>query len=322
MKMLYKMGRLLEHWKKPVTCVGISFVVFCAVAFSCYGAEPEPEPMPEAEAGMLSGEGMLSPSSEVSKSSVFGQATVVEMKTDEKLQTLLTQLQSGLPTGNGSWSVYVCDLINESEGMINDHSMQAASLIKLYIMGAVYENYSSLTQQYGQETVDSYLYSMITVSDNDAANALVSYLGGGDSSWGMSIVNSYCVDHGYSNTSMGRLLLQSTEFGDNYTSVSDCGHFMKMVYDGNSPENPYADDMLSLLSAQTRRHKIPAQIPADVITANKTGELADVENDAGIIYDADNDLIIVFMSEELSEVGAAQSTIASLSRQIYDYYNG
>ena len=62
-------------------------------------------------------------------------------------------------------------------------------------------------------------------------------------------------------------------------------------------------------------------MPADVKVANKTGELSNVENDAGIIYDSLNDLVIVFMSENLSEVGSAQSSIASLSRQIYDYYN-
>ena len=79
--------------------------------------------------------------------------------------------------------------------------------------------------------------------------------------------------------------------------------------------------MLSLLAAQTRRNKIPAQMPAGVAVANKTGELSDVENDAAIIYNTSNDLVIVFMSEYLSEAGSAQNTIASLSRMIYDYYN-
>lgn len=62
-------------------------------------------------------------------------------------------------------------------------------------------------------------------------------------------------------------------------------------------------------------------MPAGVSVANKTGELGDVENDAGIIYNVSNELIIVFMSENLTEAGSAQSTIASLSRQIYDFYN-
>ena len=76
-----------------------------------------------------------------------------------------------------------------------------------------------------------------------------------------------------------------------------------------------------VIAAQTRRNKIPAQMPAGVSIANKTGELSDVENDAGIIYNSSNDLIIVFMSENVLQPGTAQSTIASLSRQIYDSYS-
>ena len=81
-----------------------------------------------------------------------------------------------------------------------------------------------------------------------------------------------------------------------------------------------ATAMFKLLAAQERRNKIPAQMPSGVSVANKTGELADVENDAGILYYSNHDLVIVFMSENLSEAGSAQNTIASLSRQIYDYY--
>ena len=79
--------------------------------------------------------------------------------------------------------------------------------------------------------------------------------------------------------------------------------------------------MFELLAGQQRRNKIPAQMPAGVSVANKTGELSNVENDAGIIYNTSNDVVIVFMSEGLGEAGAAQSSISSLSRQIYDYYN-
>src|SRR5699024_9125447 len=127
--------------------------------------------------------------------------------------------------------------------------------------------------------------------------------------------------NGYNDTHMGRLLLHSNEFDDNYTSVMDCGNFLKRVYQGRREGDSVASAQFQLLAAQTRRNKIPAQMPADVSVANKTGELGDVENDAGIIYNVSNELIIVFMSENLTEVGSAQSTIASLSRQIYDFYN-
>lgn len=278
------------------------------------------EPAPEETASIQEGQGTLSPPSESGGGSVFGSSASSETAgTDEKLQGVLSNL--ALPAGNGTWSVYVCDLANNTEGAIQDARMQAASLIKLYIMGAVYENYDSIIAQYGQSSVDSNLYSMITVSDNDAANTLVSYLGGGDSSAGMTVVNDFCSEKGYSSTHMGRLLLASNQYDDNYTSVSDCGHFLKEVYEGSKESDAHAQAEFDLLAAQTRRNKIPAQMPAGVSIANKTGELSDVENDAGIIYNSSNDLIIVFMSENVSQPGTAQSTIASLSRQIYDSYS-
>ena len=255
-------------------------------------------------------------------------SSAFDNKSDEKMDTLVTQIQSQLPGANGSWSVYICDLAGGSEATINDSPMQAASLIKLFIMGAVYENYDSLSQQYGSATLDSYLTPMITVSDNDAANSLVSCLGGGDSTAGMQKVNSFCQSHGYTNTSMGRLLLASNEFGDNYTSAYDCGKFLKEIYQicsgtTQTPSLLHAEEMYSLLKQQQRTNKIPAALPEGVSVANKTGELSDVENDAGILYNAQggNDLVIVFLSQNLSSPGEAQNTIAQLSRSIYLYYN-
>lgn len=255
-------------------------------------------------------------------------SSAFDNKSDEKMDTLVTQIQSQLPGANGSWSVYICDLAGGSEATINDSPMQAASLIKLFIMGAVYENYDSLSQQYGSATLDSYLTPMITVSDNDAANSLVSCLGSGDSTTGMQKVNSFCQSHGYTNTSMGRLLLASNEFGDNYTSAYDCGKFLKEIYQicsgtTQTPSLLHAEEMYSLLKQQQRTNKIPAALPEGVSVANKTGELSDVENDAGILYNAQggNDLVIVFLSQNLSSPGEAQNTIAQLSRSIYLYYN-
>ena len=245
--------------------------------------------------------------------------SVFDNKADQTMEDLLAQIRLALPVSNGSWSVYICDLSGGSEGTIHDFSMQAASLIKLYIMGAVYENYDSLTQQYGAQTIDGYLLPMITVSDNDAANSLVSCLGGGDSSAGMEKVNSFCTEHGYN----------STEFGDNYTSAYDCGKFLKEIYQScadtsSDPILAHAEDMYALLKQQQRSNKIPADLPEGVKVANKTGELSNVENDAGILYDTNsgNDLVICFLSENLTDTAAAQSTIAQLSRTIYLTYNG
>ena len=71
---------------------------------------------------------------------------------DESLDNLLSQLEPLLPQNNGTWSVYVCNLMKNTEGTIDDQQMQAASLIKLFIMGAVYENFDSLCDTYGADS--------------------------------------------------------------------------------------------------------------------------------------------------------------------------
>lgn len=272
-----------------------------------------PEPAPGSEQ-----EGTLSPSS----------GTTFTDNTDSSMDNLLNQVQSLLPTDNGTWSVYVCNLLKDSDGTINDTPMQAASLIKLYIMGAVYENYGTIAQSHNSEEIDSNISAMISVSDNDAANTLVNWLGNGNDAAGMAKVNNFCQEHGFTSTQMNRLLLAGKENGDNYTSVKDCGTFLKQIYqvvNGTLPSSTLtnADAMYFQLKTQQRKNKISAQLPEGVGTANKTGELDTVENDAAIIYDTAKgiDLVVCFMSQDLTDTGAAQSTIAADARAIYGYYN-
>ena len=246
------------------------------------------------------------------------------------LKTRLTELLSSY---EGLWSVYVKDLTEDKKFEINSQSLYSASLIKVFVMAQTYANMDAVLQNEAEKLkkdisdpavstkVNDLLWNMITVSDNDAANTLTTYLGGGDSAAGMQAVNSFCQAHGYDQTHMGRMLLASNENDDNYTSVGDCGHLLQEIYKQDTSGYTHAADMFNLLKAQTRCNKIPAQLPEGVKTANKTGELDNVENDAGIIYDSKNDVVIVFMSQNLSSAGSAQNTIATLSRTIYDYYN-
>ena len=112
------------------------------------------------------------------------------------------------------------------------------------------------------------------------------------------------------------------------TSANDCGRFLKEIYQtyNNTSSDgtlAHADAMYGLLKMQERRNKIPADMPEGVNVANKTGELDTVENDAGIVYNTAKgiDLVICFMSENLSDTGNAQAVIAQDSRMIYGYYN-
>lgn len=244
-------------------------------------------------------------------------ASVTETaKSSADMDRIENELAENLAVRAGTgevWSAAVTDLDTEDSCTVNNQSMQAASLIKLFIMGAVYDRYGSLTAAYGEDQIQSLLSDMITVSDNTAANTLTNYLGDGDDATGRGAVNEYCASNGYDSTTMGRMLLAPADNGDNMTSVSDCAEFLRKVYKG---ELPHAEEMLEHLKNQQRTHKIPAGLPEGVESANKTGELDTVENDAAIVF-ADTPYILCIMSENLSDVGAAQSNIAEISSDMY-----
>ena len=323
-----------------LTASGLGALTVNASVFSGDGQPAAEEPLPGD--GQLAGDGQLkapesAPSADDTDLEAQGQLSASHgdssgtfSKSNEigsAFPELMEQIQANLPQGNGTWACYVCNLADGGEDSFGNAKMQSASLIKLYIMGAVYEDkrYESLVSTYGEAKLNSLLNPMITVSSNEAANTLVSYLGGGDSTVGMSVVNSFAEGHGYTSTHMGRLLMAPNDKDDNYTSVEDCGKFLKEVYEGAAGKETklsHCKEMFDLLKQQTCVNKIPAQMPAGVKVANKTGELGTVENDAGIVYDTGkNDLVIVFMSENLTAVGHAQTAIAANSAAIYNYFN-
>ena len=247
-----------------------------------------------------------------------------EAKTENTQSPLWNEMEdhlyvtmSGDAGKSEEWSVAVCDPEKDEQILIHNAQMQAASLIKLYIMGAVYRDYDAMTEKYGQDRIESLLHSMIIVSDNSAANTLTSYLGGGDDAAGRAVVNDFCEKEGYKDSVMGRMLLAPADNGDNYTSVGDCMEFLKKVYN-NSYE--YSEKMLEHLKGQERKHKIPRGLPEGVASASKTGELGNVENDVAIVF-AERPYILCVMSGNLSDAGRAQNLITKISSEVYKMWN-
>lgn len=189
---------------------------------------------------------------------------------------------AGQLSGGGTWAVYVYGFESKRTAAVSSRSMQSASLIKLFVAGAVYEHKAAVESQdtIAGET-DSLLERMITVSDNEATNMLVKKLGNGNERAGIAAVNQFAAVRGYGNTHMGRLMLDFEASDDNYTSVEDCGKFLREVYNQNMTG---AANLLEFIKKQERTGKLPAGVPSGTVTANKTGELETVENDAAIIW--------------------------------------
>ena len=208
--------------------------------------------------------------------------------------------------------------------------MQSASVIKAFIMAAVYDKLiypdegTTVSSDY-ESTLKPLLTSMITVSDNDSANELVRKLGGGDFQTGAAIVNEFCQERNYTSTHLGREFLASDPTDDNYTSASDCCRLLSDIYNSSLVNAEASAEMLALLTSQTKTAKIPAGVPSGTATANKTGELADsgklcvVENYSANVFYKEHPYVLCLHSNNIQNNSSAQNTIKKISADVYTY---
>lgn len=261
---------------------------------------------------------------------------VVSGEATEKMNTLLEIIGEGFvypaEAQKEQWAVSVQDLKTGAEGDLNgDVKMASASVMKVFLMATIYDrvcypasedHHISFEESYDGE-LKQLITDMITVSDNTAANTLLERLGNGDATAGMAVVNEFCQENGYAQTSFGRKFLEAPTTGDNWTSANDCRNLLASIWQGTCVNAEASGKMLEYLKNQTRTGKIPAGISdPDAITANKTGELAGdygqyVENDIAVVEHGDHAYILCVLNEDLQDNGTAISRIQELSAQVY-----
>ena len=255
----------------------------------------------------------------------------------EPVNTVLTQVVSGREAMGEHWAVGYEDL--ESGEVCGYHDadvMQSASVVKLFIMGAVYrymcyppegEEPVPFGEEYEGQLRET-LNNMITVSDNDAANLLIDRLGGGDFKKGAELIGEFCKENGYVGTSIGRRFLESNPTGDNYTSAADTRKFLSDIYHGKLVNEEASAKMLEIVKGQALKNKIPAGLPEGFTSGNKTGEMPEgyglgcIENDVAIIFPPEGEgegYILTVLSNDLAgrndEAIAAIQQISSLTAQ-------
>lgn len=182
----------------------------------------------------------------------------------------------------------------------NNDPMISASVIKVFIMEYLYDK-GRTGESAGGQSVQSLIERMITVSDNDATNILIDHVG-------MEAMNHFFLEKGYSNTKLQRKML--AKGNENYTSLQDCLNFLRKLYE-NQGISKYSA-MLGIMKRQQVKTKIPSKI--DVPVANKTGELATVENDIGIVF-SDKPYAIVVLTNEVSNSQTVRNGVGSLAKE-------
>ena len=226
-------------------------------------------------------------------------------KTSAEMQALQEALEAEIGRLGGKWSLYLKRLDTDQViGVHADEKMVAASLIKLFVAGEFF-------RQTDENMLDIEKYgrlpdAMINVSDNGAANTLINAVG-------MDNVNKFAQEHGFTETEINRRMLENNGT-ENYTSAKDCGLMLEQVLAGKYVNPKASERILQALMDQQRTGKIPAGIPSEVPTGNKTGELSYVDNDAAIVWAPSCTYILCIMS---SDAGGRISEIVRLSSMVY-----
>lgn len=229
-------------------------------------------------------------------------------------------LDTKLAQYGGTWSATYIDLESGRDVTVNDEKLVAASLVKLYIMLAVFDGieHGTITDD---ANVNALLKQMITVSSNEAANGLLSRIGNGDDKAAIATVTATAQRYGFTSSEELRTLtgMASGNAVENWTSTRDCGSFLSQVYAGTLVSKNASERMMQLLLGQTRRTKIPAGVPSGVKVANKTGELAAVQNGVAIVFGT-HPYVLAVMSNDISSA-VAPSQITELSRAVWEPHN-
>jgi len=92
---------------------------------------------------------------------------------------------------------------------------------------------------------------------------------------------------------------------------------LKALHGGRVLKN---DDLLKLLSAKKESY-LPRLLPADLVIANKPGNLDGVRNDAGIVFVPERPFAIAVMTTFSGDDLEAEASIARIAQAAWSYFD-
>lgn len=164
-----------------------------------------------------------------------------------------------------------------------------------------------------QPTLHDLAHLMIAVSDNAASNVLLNLVG-------MKAVNEIMQQLGLQATRIERRFMDfsARQAGlENWTTAGDMALLLSFFCVDLLPGR---DEMLKMLLRQNDNSSVPAYWGEEILYAHKTGELADVLHDAGILTppypqpSPKTPLIIVVMTAEQDDLPFTRYVMARIGR--------
>ena len=201
-----------------------------------------------------------------------------------------------------SASLYKLGVLFEAERRVDQGELRYADSVTIGAddvsdEGSVYEVGAVVS-------VDEALEAMITVSDNGTALALWHRFGGD------------AMDASLARAGLGDLHVTLDANGNTVATPRAIGTFFRLLARRELVSAAASDRMLRRLERQKINDRLPAELPAKTVIAHKTGNLAGVAHDAGIIVTSSGARIVVVMTWDASE--GANALIAAIGAVVYD----
>ena len=249
----------------------------------------------------------------------------------DQLEVAINARLAGEP---GNWAVYAAPAGSDAEVAINaDTVVRAASLWKLPVLVEAYRQRAVLGLSFdtllemnqsvlervdppatlapGQRvTIDYALERTMTISDNTHAVLLGDRIGYANMQW-----------------TLGQLGLTATDVLTTHpvTTAREAARLLEVAL-GMRPAHwsrtlVDVQGMRTLLLGETRNNRIPARLPAGTAVAHKTGDLAGVSNDAGVVYASTGPITIVILARDLPGHVRAEATAAEIASMVVSGYD-
>ena len=240
---------------------------------------------------------------------------------------LIVQIDGLVRSFPGTSGLYVADPTATQPLYTHDPDERfiTASLYKLGILAEVESRVDAGTMKYGDQieiqpeditedgsfelagtvmTVDEALEAMITISDNGTALAFWHQLGPPN-------INATLQKLG-----LGGLHIALDDDDDNTATPRVIGQYFTLLAQRKLVSPAASERMLARLERQTINDRLPAELPPNTVVAHKTGNLAGVVHDAGIIYTHSGPRVVVGMTADADDE-EADRFLAGLGALVY-----
>ncbi len=164
--------------------------------------------------------------------------------------------------------------------------------------------------------VKDLMFEMITQSSNLATNILIELVGARKVTATMRTLGAPDIE-----VLRGVEDLKAFTAGlSNSTTAFDLMKIFEAIGTETIISEQTCSEMMRILLAQHFNNIIPAQLPAEVKVAHKTGSITGVQHDAGIVVlPNSHKYVLILLSMEIENKRAGIETLATISKMVYDF---